>query len=457
MKLGRRQWLLGAAGAGALLSLRGNVRATEPTSRKRLVLVMTPNGTQPGNFWPREGTFLSPILAPLLGDPQLSAKTTVVKGMFVPREANGTEANEHDMGFARMFTGAQLLSVAGKPWGGAASLDQVLGRAWGTSPMNLAVVTSNIEPVPRVGLLHRRSFSYVAPGVLALPTLDPREAFDRLFVPSVPATPEEQARLARRRTVIGSNLADLRALRNRVGSAEHDRIALHESSLTELDARLRAQADGTRIDFSSCKAKPLEPASFSGEARRFLVDDESRVPELTQNMTSLIAAAIGCGATRVATLQLGYAGARGAFPWLFRKQESHELAHRDTGLPSVPTQVTSELTTIHTWYASQVAELARKLDAIPEADGTTALDHTLIVWTSEFGRGDHLQSDVPLVLVGGASGAVRGGRLVSMGPQTFQRLGCTILRAMADSPEAASLVRGFGDTPDCGPLSGVFA
>lgn len=457
MRISRRQLLVSSlVGAGALGWQRGKrARADAPSPSKRVVLVMTPNGTQPGNFWPKAGATTSRILAPLLESPRLAPKTTVVQGMYVPRDANGTDANEHDMGFARMFTGAPLLSIAGKPWGGAASVDQILARAWGVSPLNLAVVTSNIEPIPRVGLLHRRSFSYVAPGVLRLPTLDPREAFDRMFREPSPLTAEERKRFERRRLVLASNVDELRALRQRLGTVERERLDMHEASLQELDARLHAQTDGTNVTFASCAERPSEPASFAGDARKFLVSDEARVPELTQNMTSLIASAFGCGATRVATLQLGYAGARGAFPWLFAKQESHELAHRDTGTSSVPARVIEELTQIHAWYAAQVADLAAKLDAIPEADGSSALDHTLIVWTSEFGRGDHYQNDVPVVLIGGAAGAVRTGEIVRGERQSFQRLGCTILRAMAANSEAAGAIRGFGDLPDCGPLTGV--
>ena len=58
---------------------------------KRLVIVMQNNGTQQGSFWPNEN-FTSPILEPILSVPRLAARTTVVKGIEVPRELNGTDA-----------------------------------------------------------------------------------------------------------------------------------------------------------------------------------------------------------------------------------------------------------------------------------------------------------------------------------------------------------------------------
>jgi hypothetical protein len=57
---------------------------------------------------------------------------------------------------------------------------------------------------------------------------------------------------------------------------------------------------------------------------------------------------------------------------------------------------------------------------------------------------------VPIVLIGGAGGAIpRGGRIIDMGRQVFNRLRCTILNVMG-IPAA-----GFGDAPDCGVLRGL--
>jgi hypothetical protein len=101
------------------------------------------------------------------------------------------------------------------------------------------------------------------------------------------------------------------------------------------------------------------------------------------------------------------------------------------------------------YYASRVAKLATALDAVPEGNGTM-LDNTLIVWANEQGRGDHNQANVPVVLIGKASGALpKGGRVIDAGPQVFNRLGCTILNAMGQ-PAA-----GFGDVPDCGVFAGL--
>jgi hypothetical protein len=96
-----------------------------------------------------------------------------------------------------------------------------------------------------------------------------------------------------------------------------------------------------------------------------------------------------------------------------------------------------------------VARLAAALDAVPEGSGTM-LDNTLVVWANEQGRGDHSLDNIPIVLIGKAGGAIASsGRIIDLGPQVFNRLGCTILNVMGQT------AAGFGDVPDCGPFQGL--
>ena len=61
-------------------------------------------------------------------------------------------------------------------------------------------------------------------------------------------------------------------------------------------------------------------------------------------------------------------------------------------------------------HLAGIAEMAQKLDRIPEGNGTM-LDNTLIVYMSRAG-GDHHggQADWPFLLVGGMAGKLRMGR-----------------------------------------------
>lgn len=126
-----------------------------------------------------------------------------------------------------------------------------------------------------------------------------------------------------------------------------------------------------------------------------------------------------------------------------------DVAHLDTSDAGSTPENTARLVQMNRYYASRVARLAAALDAIPEGNGTM-LDNTLIVWANEFGRGDHNQENVPIVLIGKASGALTvGGWLVDRGRQVFNRLGCTLLNLFGVN------TAGFGDVPDCGVFQGL--
>jgi hypothetical protein len=431
---------------------------------RRLFVFMQNNGTQQANFWPAGPAFTSPILEPLLKHPSVAAKTTLVRGVFMPGDANGTSANQHDQGFARLFTGARLLSVGGRPWGGGPSVDQILAQAWGGSSLTLAVLTSRPEPRPKSGFDHRRSFSYVAAGRHKLPAVDPFVVYQSLFgegaPPAAGARPDPALgrRLALRKSVLDTVSGNLREVSARLGPAERMKLDEHAAAIRQLEARLGASlgpAAGGEAPAApspaarACASRPSAPRSFAATPA-LLLNDESAIPELVTSLIDLAAVALACGLTRVASLQFGYGGGKWMFGWEGININHHDgIAHRDSSDAGTSPENTERVVKINRYFAAQVARLALALEAIPEAGGT-ALDNTLIVWGNELGRGDHSLRNIPVVLVGKAGGALpAGGKVIDAGPQVFNRLGCTILNAMG------TRASGFGDAPECGSFQGI--
>jgi uncharacterized protein DUF1552 len=409
----------------------------------RLLLVMQNNGTQQANFWPTTN-FTSPILDPLLSNPAIASRTTVVRGIRIPMDANGTSGNEHDMGFARMFTGFPLMSVAGEPWGAGPSVDQIVASAWDTDSLALAVTASVVEPYPKPGFDHRRSFSYLAPGIHKIPTLNPIDAYARFFATGTGQSPDAvRAKLARRMSVLDANAAELRDLAARLGGVEKTKLDAHATAIRQLEAQL-----STSLLQTACAA-PAVPRDYRS-APDLLVSSDDAIPALVDAMSSLLAATLGCGAARVGSLQLGFSGGKWTFSWVGNTDQIHNCAHRDTSDAGSSAGNTRMIVNANRYVAGVVASIAGKLADTPELDGTTALDHTLIVWANEFGRGDHNQQNVPIVLIGGPLADSTGrGKLVDAGEQPFQRVGCTVLRSMGVPAE------GFGDLATSGPIAGL--
>jgi hypothetical protein len=445
MSLSRRRVLQALAAIPATLPFARSLHAQTAAPPKRLVILMQNNGTQQSNFWPQDpSTLSSPILDSLFKDPTtgadngLKAKTNIIKGMYVPPDNNGAlSANAHDMGFARMFTGAPLLNLQDTPWGGAISVDQILAQQWQQDSLTLAVLASQVEPYPRAGKPHRTSFCYLGPGTLKYPQTDPLSVYQSLFNPPDPKL------LAKRQSVLDAVTGNLSEISGRLGPSERTKLDYHLTAIRDLERRLT-------VSGATCPQRPTPPPDYLAIDPKSEVAEDTYITRLVDDMTDLAVAALQCGLTRIATLQFGYGGGRWMFGWEGINLNCHEeVAHLDTSDTGSTPLNTHRVVLMNQYYASCVARFATKLNAIPEGSGTM-LDNTLLVWANEIGRGDHSLANVPVVLIGGAGGAIpKGGRLIDVGQQPFNRLGCTILNVM-DHP-----VAGFGDLPQCGVFDGL--
>jgi hypothetical protein len=127
--------------------------------------------------------------------------------------------------------------------------------------------------------------------------------------------------------------------------------------------------------------------------------------------------------------------------------DAHDgVAHLDAGDANIA-RINTE---IKKWYTEMVHDLASRLAAVPQGDGKTALDNSLVVWGNEVATGPHGMNNMPIALLGGAAGRLKKtGYLVDAGAQPHQRLGATILNIMGVPAP------GFGGVADCGTLQGL--
>jgi len=95
-----------------------------------------------------------------------------------------------------------------------------------------------------------------------------------------------------------------------------------------------------------------------------------------------------------------------------------------------------------------------KLRATKEADGSSMLDNTLMLWGNELGAGNsHTYKDIPWLLAGGAGGALKMGRYMQYSDQPHNNLLVSVCNAMGFDD-----VSTFGIPGVCtGPLPGLMA
>ncbi len=468
--LSRRELLRTTGAAGLLFPFLRPRAASAAPATPRLVLLMQSNGTHQPAFWPQipdgvtltapaplgAGGLTSPILDPLLSDPALAARVTVIKGL---NNTSGGAGNGHDQGFTGLYSGYKSIGQFLDPWGAGISIDQTLRRTLTFSELfptlNCGVLASDTPAFKA----HRRSFSYLAARQQVPTEVDPYRLYARFF--GVGPRPEPgqdpvalaKHRLRRKQTVLDFAREDLNSLRPNLGKLDREKLDAHETALREMEDRLGKTLlpDPNRPPHCIGVQPPAPPKDAAGPEAQSVhglnVRTEDNAPALIAIMFDFLSLALSCQLTRIVTFQFGHGGEKWYFRWLKINQNSHdEIAHKDDG--SNP-EVSDKFFRISNWYAQQVALLARALDRFPEGEGTV-LDNSLVVWGNEMATGPHGMNDIPIVLLGRAAGRLaQTGVLIDAGPQDYHRLGTSLMNIMGVPAQ------GFGEEASCGPIAGL--
>jgi hypothetical protein len=435
MSLDRRKFLQALGIGGAALSLPGVLgpasrASAQVAAPRRVLFFVTPHGTV-WNSWSMAvpglgaGTSSAPIaalpdgnwsriLAPLRAH---RAKLTIVEGLARTgaleyeraHDSAGAayDLNRHHFGRAELMTCVDPLQRAGTTCiGGGRSIDQVIGEATGGSGRWSSRV---------YGSSHGHPYSFVAPGEESARVETPRQAFDDLVGRSLPtasaSTPTAPAdtRAAAIRRARGSILdfaaREHAAVAARLGALDREKLERHAQLIRDLETSFAGIPEGSPEHTLSC-----DPSwSELGHA----MDQFARVTTL----------ALACDTTRVATIVTPDLGP-GEIGLPSATDIHQDYAHSSIRESASAFTLEAErgMVEYNLFYANRFAYLLDQLDSVSEGDGTL-LDHTAVVWISELGTGTHDLHDLPVVIAGGAGGALRTGQYVRYARDTRIRAG----------------------------------
>ena len=98
----------------------------------------------------------------------------------------------------------------------------------------------------------------------------------------------------------------------------------------------------------------------------------------------------------------------------------HLLSHSDT----------VDWLKVNQFFVEQLAYIAGKLDAIQEGE-RTALDNSMLMFCSSMLTGGHVATKLPVVIVGGAGGRLKGGRILDYHEAPNRKM-CSLYLSMLD-------------------------
>jgi hypothetical protein len=440
-RFARRTFLrgLGAAGAVSPFIPLLNASAQEAVFPRRLLLWFTPHGTIYDAWKPTvsgASFTLGPILAPL---ERHKSKLLVLDGMRIKADGVGAP---HTKGPPLLWTASKLaedMTFTREDgsggmyygWNTGPSVDQVIAAAVGGK-----TAYRSLELGVRCGGNHPGSrMIYTAAKQPLAPATDPSAVFDRLFADIGKRSADLDRIRADRASVLDVLKAELDSVRLRTGSAERFKLDAHLGAIRDIETALTAGVAGCTAPARATRVDPNAVANM---------------PVVMDRQIDILAAALACDLTRVASVQVRVGENDGdTYGFLGNTLQHHLTTHAGDS----DAAARAELIKTYTWYSEKFAYLLDKLAAIPEGNGTL-LDNTLVVWGSELGKGNsHSFDKVPFVIAGGAGGAVKPGRVLPAAGIDHNRLLVSMCQIMG-LPE----IQTFGNTDvGKGPLAGLVA
>lgn len=272
----------------------------------------------------------------------------------------------------------------------------------------------------------------------------PDVAYEQLFGSAVSNSERAKMRYGLQSDLLGFMSDDIRKLNRALPAAEREKMGHYLAAFEELKERR------TRLAGMSEQIKQAAPAFDEN----FL---SKRPTERQQAHFDLIAAALISGITNVVTMRLDNIST--IYDDLgLSEQTVHGIGHHMTCNGKSPAEARD---IIRTYHMKLLADLAGKLQAIPEGNGTM-LDNTMIIYMSDSGNEHHGNlTEWPYLVLGGCGQRVKiAGRYIQVpgrgqsGHPTIGNWWTTLLNANGNPIEHYGHLGGGGkeDEPRKGPI-----
>ena len=381
---------LSAASLPFLMGLPSLGLAAPARPRQRLVVMFSPNGTIPNAFWPDAAGrdfSLKEILSPLEA---FKDRMLILKGLSNKVRGDG---DNHMRGMSCLLTGIELFpgniqggSDTPAGWASGISIDQELKNYFQSKPdtrtrfgsLEFGVgVTDRADPWTRM--------SYGGPNKPIAPISDPYQMYQKLY-----GQLKDKESM---QSILGDVQGDLKKVRKLISAEDRRLIEEHEALVRQMEKEI--------AEAGKQKLRVGPPVLTEG-----IADQNNNVPRLSRMQIDLLVNSFVNDMARVATLQYTKSVGSAKMNWLDITDGHHALSHE----PDKEESAQAKLVKINRWFCGELNYLTQKLASTPEPGGEgSMLDHTLIVWTNELGKGNsHTLDNIPFVLVGGGFGFQMG-------------------------------------------------
>ena len=404
---------------------------------RRLGFIYFPHGSvswAPGdqNLWTPPGVggplSLSPILKQL--EPVKEQMLVLTNMEHKNAQGNGTDGNaEHTRSNASWLSAARPKMTEGADVRLATTVDQIAAQQL-CRDTRLPSLELTLENSFLVGncdngynCVYVNSLSWSSPTTPLPMENNPRMVFERLFGEGGTAD-ERRAELRRDRSILDSVTEDMARLVSTLGASDRVRVGQYVEAVREVERRIQraeSQADESALALPD---RPVGIPETYDEHAKLLFD--------------LLLLTYQADITRVFSLQLGREQSARTFPWIGVNEGHHGVSHHQDNPEKI-----AAIAKINAYHIQLLSYFVEQLAETPDGDGSL-LDHSMVLHGSGMCNGNlHDHKNLPLVLLGGGAGRLRGGRHIKYAEMTPM---ANLLLGLLD--KAGVPADSFGDSTD---------
>jgi hypothetical protein len=445
--ISRRELLQGlGVGAGCLPLLNaGTAWAAGPGKAQHLVIIAATEGYRQGNWLPASGPLTGPLPRSCTGLEPFKSEVIFLPSMKNPA-FTGCDRCGHGA-YGSIYYGLAPRGGTGEyaePNG--ATVDQVVAAAMPrTGRPSLALAVQIDLPPSNGGPGHNRAFWRAAQQPIN-PELDPYVTYGNIFAgaPAAGATAADDE--AVKKLMLGKqSLLDyvgksLTRFKTRLGKDDQGIVEGHLQSIRELEMQLQSQGN---ISGGKCGGAPGAMMDIKASAN---------YPKILDAHLNMMLAALKCGVTQVATLQLADATgdsinfafvpgipARSPNNYKTPYRNWHDLGHNPVLGGVDHKQIVDQ------WWMDRYADFLGKMRATIEPGGGTMLDNSIVLWGNHMHEGaDHGSQQIPWILAGKGGGYFKTGTCFASEGKNTTAVLADICGAMGVSQHPFGAAMGLG-------------
>jgi hypothetical protein len=371
--------------------------AASQRSRKaahRFLAFYVPNGMAM-EYWTPKGEGRAFTLSPIL-EPLEPFRDQVIA-------LSGIHAN-----WVAIHAGASGAFLTGTPRGGKTeieifadtSMDQLLARHH-AGETQIASLEMAMDPPANAGActgnlscVYTHTLSWRSPTQPLPMEWNPRAVFEKLFGDTGSTDrAAREARMRQHKSLLDSVNEKLASLRTELGPQDRSKVEQYTEAVRDVERRIQRAEQQVDLELPDMQQPQGAPPVFEDHLALML---------------DLQLLAYQSDLTRVISFMIGKEQSARPYPQIGVPEAHHPLSHHQDNAALI-----AHMSKINRYHAELFANYLAKLRATPDGDGTL-LDHMTILYGSGISNSTrHSGENLPLLVVGGGAGKLKGGRHVT--------------------------------------------